>query len=314
MTRMNEDAIDSALKIVAEKIDPNGGGAEEFARLLSAERARRDIPMKDGQYIPANVDQVWRLATMCVESGIVPSGVKSPHQMFILLSAGFEAGLKLGQILKGMMIVNNVPAVWGDVAIGMVQASGIYVNQSSSYDPESKTATYTLRTMRSGQMEETTRTFSWADAVTAKLTNKDVWQKYPARMLFNRARAFALRDGAADVLVGLSLVEEVQDWTVEIPSSAPVPQTPATRAEQVAERMKQRAGAGAESAGPEPEQQPAAGSEPSADAGPQKPTTGPEQSGSDFMASLEPSPEQRLEKARTTKGGKQTQQTIGGDA
>jgi hypothetical protein len=40
---------------------------------------------------------------------------------------------------------------------------------------------------------------------------KQPWILYPDRMLFNRARAFPLRDGFADALMGLSIAEEVMD-------------------------------------------------------------------------------------------------------
>ena len=56
------------------------------------------------------------------------------------------------------------------------------------------------------------------DAVTAGLWGKPgPWKQYPDRMLQMRARGLAARDGAADVLSGIYLAEEMQD--VEQPSS-----------------------------------------------------------------------------------------------
>jgi hypothetical protein len=65
---------------------------------------------------------------------------------------------------------------------------------------------------RRGEPEPIRRTFSVTDAKKAGLWGKaGPWQQYQERMLQMRARAFALRDGFADVLGGLYLKEEVDD-------------------------------------------------------------------------------------------------------
>lgn len=57
-----------------------------------------------------------------------------------------------------------------------------------------------------------TGVFSVADAKTAGLWGKQgPWKQFPDRMLQMRARGFAARDGAADVLGGLYLREEVDE-------------------------------------------------------------------------------------------------------
>jgi hypothetical protein len=49
---------------------------------------------------------------------------------------------------------------------------------------------------------------------------KKPWLMFPKRMLFNRARAFALRDGFADGLQGLSIAEEVLDHIEPVAAEA----------------------------------------------------------------------------------------------
>ena len=57
---------------------------------------------------------------------------------------------------------------------------------------------------------EVTRTFTKAQAKTAGLWDKGgPWKQYPDRMLQMRARAYAARDAAADVLSGLYVREEI---------------------------------------------------------------------------------------------------------
>ena len=48
-------------------------------------------------------------------------------------------------------------------------------------------------------------------------TYKKPWIEHPDRMLFNRARAFVLRDGFADALMGLGIVEEMRDLLPDAP-------------------------------------------------------------------------------------------------
>src|ERR1700675_1915912 len=52
-----------------------------------------------------------------------------------------------------------------------------------------------------------------AMAEQARLTQKEgPWQSYPRRMLKMRARSWTIRDGFADVLRGLHIREEVDDF------------------------------------------------------------------------------------------------------
>jgi hypothetical protein len=68
------------------------------------------------------------------------------------------------------------------------------------------------RVKRAGEDQALERRFGVADAKAAGLWGKDgPWRLYPRRMLQMRARAFALRDGFADVLGGLYLAEEIED-------------------------------------------------------------------------------------------------------
>jgi predicted DNA-binding ribbon-helix-helix protein len=63
--------------------------------------------------------------------------------------------------------------------------------------------------------DEYTYQFSTADAKTAGLIGKaGVWQQYPNRMLQMRARGFALRDKFSDILKGIAMREEVEDYQV----------------------------------------------------------------------------------------------------
>ena len=83
-------------------------------------------------------------------------------------------------------------------------------------------------TRRRGDPDEKEAVFSVADAKNADLWSKDIWKKYPKRMLQMRARAFCLRDTYADVLGGLYIREELDD--MDDAPRAPRPPAPPTTA------------------------------------------------------------------------------------
>ncbi len=51
--------------------------------------------------------------------------------------------------------------------------------------------------------------FTIQEARKAELAGKDIWKKYPARMLTWRARSIALRDAFPDILKGVRIAEEL---------------------------------------------------------------------------------------------------------
>src|SRR5207237_9506330 len=85
--------------------------------------------------------------------------------------------------------------------------------------PPGLTAVY--RIWRKGQEIPYEGRFSVQHAMRAHLwgnAKRRVWIEYPKRMLMARARAYALRDGFADCLMGLSIREEIEDVPAEPPT------------------------------------------------------------------------------------------------
>jgi hypothetical protein len=58
---------------------------------------------------------------------------------------------------------------------------------------------------------ETTSSFSMADAQTAGLLSKDVWNNYPARMCDSRAYTIGSKEIAADILLGMPTIGELAE-------------------------------------------------------------------------------------------------------
>lgn len=168
---------------------------------------------------PQNLQEAMQLADMLANSNLVPRAYQGKAgDVLVACQWGSEIGLKPLQALQNIAVINNVPAVWGDALVALVRGSGLCEYIKQDWDAATKTAT--CRVKRNGEPEEV-RTFSEEDARLAGHLNKDTYKKNLQRMLSIRARAFALRDVFADVLKGLKVAEEVEDYPAEKDIAAP---------------------------------------------------------------------------------------------
>lgn len=192
--------------------------------------AARPAPMMAGgavrAIVPQSMEEAYRLATAICKAGMAPKGLDTPEKAMIAIMHGLEIGLTPLSALQRIAVVNGRPTIWGDAAMALVRGSGIceYVEETISGDGDKRTARCEAK--RRNDPKVITRTFSMADAKKAGLAGKSgPWSQYPDRMLQMRARAFALRDGFADVLGGLYLREEIDDNT-PMRDVTPVPSIP----------------------------------------------------------------------------------------
>lgn len=167
------------------------------------------VPLKAGGrvsgIIPQTIEETFRLAQAIAKSGLAPRGMDKPESIMVAIMHGAEIGLPPMQSLQRIAVVNGRPTVWGDGLPALLWARGFSIQERI----EESTAFCTV--IRPGG-EAITRSFSVADAKKAGLWGKaGPWTQYPDRMLQMRARGFACRDGAADVLGGLYITEEAED-------------------------------------------------------------------------------------------------------
>lgn len=188
-------------------------------------REPRQSPMMAGgavrAIVPQSMEEVYRLAVAVCKAGMAPKGLDTPEKATVAMLHGLEIGMTPMAALQRIAVVNGRPTIWGDAAIGLVRGSGLceYVRETISGEGDGRVARCDAK--RKGEPEAVSRTFSVADARKAGLWGKSgPWSQFPDRMLQLRARAFALRDGFADVLGGMYLREELDD-------QAPVRDTPA---------------------------------------------------------------------------------------
>ncbi len=179
--------------------------------------------------IPRTVEEVGRLADAVIAAGMVPNsyngtnaaGTKS--KLMIGIMKGLEVGFGPITALSHICIINNRPSLYGEAAIALCDRGGAveWVRHSLTGEEgkDGWTARYEIK--RRKHDEPYVGEFSVRDAKRAHLwanPKRTPWIEYPQRMLLARARAFALREGFADYLMGLSIAEEAED----LPAPPPI--------------------------------------------------------------------------------------------
>ena len=171
------------------------------------------VPLRAGgrvqAIIPDTVEEVFRIAKAVAASGLAPNGMRSPEQITIAIMHGAEIELPPMQAIQRIAVVNGRPAIWGDAVPALLLARGFKIIETMDGVEDARGATCCVVRPDGTKIE---RRFTIGDAKIAGLWGKaGPWKQYPDRMLQMRARGFAARDGAADVLSGLYVAEELHD-------------------------------------------------------------------------------------------------------
>lgn len=163
--------------------------------------------------VPQSIEEIWRLSQIVVASGMAPKSVDTVEKAAVAIMHGMEVGFTPLAALQSIAPINGYPTIWGDGALALVQASGLLEWHEETDEGEGDNLTAVCIVKRRGDPKLKRGEFSVADAKKAGLwTKKGPWENYPDRMRQMRARAYALRDGFADVLRGLKIREEVSDY------------------------------------------------------------------------------------------------------
>lgn len=185
--------------------------------------------------VPQNFDDAWRIAGALAAAGMGPKDIDTQEKVLAVMMAGAEIGMPPFQSLQSFAIINGRPALWGDGMMGVVRKHGVRVEERTEGLIADGTFVAYCKVTRPDTGEVIERSFSVVDAKRAGLwqteakvrrknfktgefyeaTNDSPWFKYPQRMIPMRARSWALRDGCADMLRGMKMAEEVQDYPPE---------------------------------------------------------------------------------------------------
>lgn len=221
-----------------------GDGGRGGDAVHSGGRGVQVVPLRTGGVIagiiPTSIEEVFRLATAIAKSGMAPRDMATPEKLTVAILHGLEIGIPPMMAINKIAVVNGRPTLWGDAVPALLLSKGFKLREEIGKDEGGRFATCTVVRPNG---EAITRSFSEEDAKTAGLWGKQgPWKQYPDRMLQMRARGLASRDGAADVLSGIYIAEEMQDVEAT-PAAAPLmPQLAASDVKRMSSAAAKRDG------------------------------------------------------------------------
>ena len=156
---------------------------------------------------PRDIDEGFRLASMLVQSGLLPRGIQRPEAAFAIIAAGRELGLTAMQSLRSIHIIEGKPTLSADLVAALCKSRPEICKYFRLVESTDKVARY--ETLRIGEPAVTAMSFTWEDAVRAQVTGKDNWKKYPAAMLRARCITALARAVYPDLAMGVYDPDEV---------------------------------------------------------------------------------------------------------
>jgi hypothetical protein len=196
---------------------------------------------------PESLDDYKQICEWIARSGIAPRGFDSPAKVFIGLQTAMEAGLPMLGGLRMLYIVNRIPTWTGAGALALIRSKGVCDQPPElRYEGEGKTRRAIWRVKRKDMKKPVEVDYSMADAIKAGLDRKEgSWQTATDDMLGWRGVARLGKRYFSDILLGLSIAEEVQDWPPEAFAQATSETLPTGEPPEVADPIMVGAGAGA---------------------------------------------------------------------
>jgi hypothetical protein len=153
---------------------------------------------------------------------VVPAAFRGkPDSILAVIQTGLEMGLTPMASLRSFNNIQGTVVLKPESAMGLIRSKGLIKNFSITHSGQGNSLVVTVSGQRVGDSQEYTVRFSWADAVQAQLHNKDMYKRFPLRMLTARAIGFFCKDLFPDVLSGLPISEP--DDTTEAMSEPAYP-------------------------------------------------------------------------------------------
>lgn len=156
---------------------------------------------------PKSLEEQLRIAQLAIKSGLMPTSLKTPEQVLLVMQRGAELGFKAHAAIDYLYPVNGRVRLTPAGAKALALQSGLLADYSERVDGVGDERTAVVIVQRKGIKTPTVGKFSIADARRARLEKKDNWQSYQDRMLLARARGFAFMDAFADLVGGMQVRE-----------------------------------------------------------------------------------------------------------
>ena len=168
--------------------------------------------------MPQTQEAKYQMAGVLCKSGLIPSGLNTAEKVFVALQWGHELGLTPMVAVNNIAVINGKPTLSADIMCAVVKRSPEYGGIKWIEMSDTKAECEITRILPNGEKETQRSCFTIEDAQNAGLAGRDVWKKYPKRMLKHRCLSYGLKDMFPDLLAGLydpEEMESVQTTTTE---------------------------------------------------------------------------------------------------
>lgn len=229
MAQISTSEIDKAFAAVDAQPPQEPG---KLATLVEQPRqlAKTPIRIEAGKLVPANFEEVGRIATMMVRGNTIPPSYwgsnSKPRNYDECLAAvtmaifkGMRQNMDPFEAVQNQYVVNNVPRFWGKAVPGIVKGKlyqrGERAIETLTYKGEGEARVCTMKvvheTADGRKLGEIERSFSMANAKAQGLLGKDTWKHSADRMLMHRARTYCYDDLFPDLMMGIEVAEVADD-------------------------------------------------------------------------------------------------------
>lgn len=187
-----------------------------------------ELSVAQGGLMPQTFEAKYQMAGVLSRSGLIPQGLNSPEKVCVALQWGHELGLSPMVAVNNVAVINGKPTLSADIMAAVVKRSPEYGGIKWLKLTDTEAECEITRILPNGEKESITSSFSMQDAQKAGLASRDVWRKYPKRMLKHRCLSYGLKDMFPDLLAGLYTPEEMES----VDSSEPPKERNVTPVEQ----------------------------------------------------------------------------------
>ena len=174
-----------------------------------------EVALTSASLMPQTQEAKFQMACTLAKSGLIPQGLNTPEKVFVALQWGHELGLSPMVAVNNVAVINGKPTLSADIMAAVVKRSPEYGGIKWLEMSDKKAECEITRILPNGEKEVQKSCFTIQDAQNAGLAGRDVWRKYPKRMLKHRCLSYGLKDMFPDLLAGLYDPEEMESITPE---------------------------------------------------------------------------------------------------
>lgn len=159
--------------------------------------------------MPQSFGDKYKMAQVLAKSGLIPAALNTPEKVCVALQWGHELALSPMVAVNNIAVINGKPTLSADIMAALVKRSPEYGGIEWVKNSDTEAECVITRLLPGGRAEKITSRFTIQDAQNAGLAGREVWKKYPRRMLKHRALSYGLKDMFPDMLAGLYTPEEM---------------------------------------------------------------------------------------------------------